>query len=170
MRKVLTDLYENTHPEKYKQNLKELYLDQPGEKYYRQLKSSCTDREWRKLAESITSELSGKSLIEFHLLEDNREEAFDLVLESESLWNLRKYLEEVGDYDPETYFEVYSDLLADYLAGDTGRRHYRKVIGHLQELKNLGLTERLREYVEFLKEENANRPAFQDEISSFSVN
>lgn len=170
LRKILVELYENTSSEKHKQNLKELYIDKPREEYYQQLKSRCTDREWRELTEKITSELSGESLIEFLLLEDDREEAFDLVLETESLWKLRKYLEEVGDYDSETYFEVYSDLLADYLGGDTGRSHYRKVIGHLQELKKLGLTERLREYVEFLKKENANRPAFQDEISSFKVN
>ncbi|MBS3793160.1 hypothetical protein KGY77_11030 [Candidatus Bipolaricaulota bacterium] len=169
LRKALIDLYEDNYSEKHKQNLKKLYLDQPGEEYYRQLKSSCTDQEWKELTKKITPKLSAGSLIEFHLLEDNLKEAFELVLESESLWKLRKYLEEVGDYDPETYFEVYSDLLADYLAGDTGRSHYRKVIGHLQELKKLGLTERLKEYVEFLKEENVNRPAFQDEISSFRV-
>lgn len=169
LRKILIDLYEDTYPEKGKRNLKELYLDQPREEYYRQLKSSCSDQEWKEFTGKITSELSGESLIEFQLLEDNLKEAFDLVLESESLWKLRKYLEEVGDYDPETYFEVYSGLLADYLAGETGRSHYRKVIGHLQELKKLGLTDRLKEYVEFLKEENANRPAFQDEISSFKA-
>ena len=123
LRKILIDLYEDTCPEKDKQNLKELYFSQPREEYYRQLKSSCTDGELKELTKKITSELSGESLIEFHLLEDNRKEAFELVLESESLWKLRKYLEEVGDYDPETYFEVYSDLLADYLADDTGRSH-----------------------------------------------
>ena len=65
--------------------------------------------------------------------------------------------------------QVGLNLLAEYLAGDTGRSSYRKVIDHLQDFKKLGLSDRLREYVAFLKKENANRPAFQNGITYFRV-
>ncbi len=169
LRKVLIDLYEGPCPEKYKENLKQLYLDQPLEEYYRRLKSTSKKREWEDFVEEISAGLSGGNLIKFHILEGNKGEAFDLVVESESLNYFEGYLEEVADYGPKAYFEAYADQLTSYLAGDTGRRHYRQVIGHLRELKKLGLTERFREYVNFLIEENANRPAFLDELSSSRV-
>jgi len=52
---------------------------------------------------------------------------------------------------------------------ETGRRHYREAISHLRELNKLDLSDRLKELVEELKRENDNRPAFLDEISSFTV-
>jgi len=39
----------------------------------------------------------------------------------------------------------------------------------LRELNKLDLSDRLKELVEELKRENDNRPAFLDEISSFTV-
>ena len=106
------------------------------------MKASCSDREWGEFKEIITAGLNRADLIGFHLLEGDTQEALNLVLESGSLGLLEHYLEELADRDPERYFQAYSNRLASYLAENTGRRHYRKVIGHLEELKKLGLTEK----------------------------
>ncbi len=82
---------------------------------------------------------------------------------------MQHYIDDIAQYDPEKYFEVYAELISSFLAKDTGRRHYREAISHLRELNKLKMSDRLRELVERLKQENDNRPAFLDEISSFTV-
>ncbi len=168
MRKILHDLYQERNPEKYGENLKKLFLDRPKEKYYRELKEAGKE-DWEEVSKEIEKQLSGDNLIDFYLWEGSRENAFEEVLDSDSIRTLRRYIDELGDHDPESYFETYAELISSFLAKDTGRRHYRKAIDHLRELNKLDLSNRLQGLIEELKEENSNRPAFLDEISSFKV-
>jgi hypothetical protein len=62
------------------------------------------------------------------------------------------------------YFERYRELLVPFAAGETGRRHYREIANHLEEMQGLVSEERFAEFVGFLKDEHSNRPAFLDEL------
>ncbi|MCF7876646.1 hypothetical protein K9M06_06275 [Candidatus Bipolaricaulota bacterium] len=108
-------------------------------------------------------------MIDFYLREGDMEMAFAEVMKSDSLRTFQHYIDDLGQYDAENYFDAYGELISSFLAKDTGRRHYREAINHLMELKKLDLSDRLRELVEELKEVNDNRPAFLDEISTFST-
>jgi oligoendopeptidase F len=95
--------------------------------------------------------------------------AFEAVIKSENLRTLQYYIDDLGEFNPNKYFDVCAELISSFLAEDTGRRHYRQAISHLRELNKHDLSDRLQELVERLKRENDNRPAFLDEISSFRV-
>lgn len=166
---LIVDLYESRNPEKHVLNLMKLYQDKPTKKYYRELKSATSDEKWNGVRKWLEEKLHGYDLIDFYLLEGEDEEAFEEVMESENLRIMQHYIDDLGQYDEEKYFDVYGDLISSFLAEDTGRRHYREAINHLRELNKLGLSDRLKRLVEELKEENDNRPAFLDEISSFKV-
>jgi len=66
-------------------------------------------------------------LIDFYLLEGDDQNAFEEVMESESLRVMQNYIDDLGQYDPEKYFDAYAELISSFLAEDTGRRHYRKL-------------------------------------------
>ncbi|MFB6291211.1 MAG: SWIM zinc finger domain-containing protein [Candidatus Bipolaricaulia bacterium] len=166
---LIVDLFEGRDPEKYVLNLMKLYKDKPNQKYYRKLKDATPDEKWSWVRKWLEEQLYGYELIDFYLREGDDDTAFEEVIESENLRVMQHYIDELGDYDSEKYFEVYGDLISSFLAEDTGRRHYRDAINHLRELNKLDLSDRLKELVERLKEENDDRPAFLDEISSFTV-
>ncbi|MEF8799086.1 MAG: hypothetical protein V5A79_06705 [Candidatus Bipolaricaulota bacterium] len=166
---LLVDLYEGRNPAKYLNNLKNLYINRPNENNYRKLKNATPNDEWGEVKEEIEEEFSEYELINFYLREGDTALALEKVVKSDNLRIFQRYIDDLGQYDPETYFDVYGGLISSFLAKDTGRAHYREAIKHLRELKKLSMSDRLRELVEELKEENDNRPAFQDEISSFTV-
>ena len=169
LRKLLVDLYEGRDQEKYVANLMKLYKDKPNKEYYRELKSAAPDEKWGWVRKWLEDKLYGYNLIDFYLREGDDQNAFEEVMESESLRSMQNYIDDLGQYDPEKYFDAYAELISSFLAEDTGRRHYREAISHLRELNKLDLSDRLKELVEELKRENDNRPAFLDEISSFTV-
>lgn len=70
----------------------------------------------------------------------------------------------VASVNPVEYFERYRELLVPFAAGETGRRHYREIADHLDEMQELVPEERFEEFVDFLKDKHANRPAFLDEL------
>lgn len=166
---LIVDLYEGRNPEKYVLNLMKLYKDKPNKKYYRELKSATPDEKWGWVRKWLEERLYGYELIDFYLREGDDETAFEEVMKSNNLRTLQHYIDDLGHHDAEKYFEVYAELISSFLAEDTGRRRYREAISHLRELNKLDMSDRLRDLVEELKEENDNRPAFLDEISSFTV-
>ncbi|MEF8850648.1 MAG: hypothetical protein V5A81_07695 [Candidatus Bipolaricaulota bacterium] len=169
LRELLVELYEGRNPKKHVANLIKLYKDKPNKEYYRELKSAAPDEKWGWVRKWLEDKLYGYDLIDFYLLEGDDQNAFEEVMESENLRIMQNYIEDLGQHDPEKYFDVYAELISSFLAEDTGRRHYREAISHLRELNKLDLSDRLKELVEELKRENDNRPAFLDEISSFTV-
>ena len=56
------------------------------------------------------------------------------------------------------------DQRVPFAAGDTGRRHYRDIADHLEEMQGLVPEARFEEFVDFLKDKHSNRPAFLDEL------
>ncbi|MBS3789157.1 hypothetical protein KGY79_13305 [Candidatus Bipolaricaulota bacterium] len=70
------------------------------------------------------------------------------------------YLKDIAEHDLEIHFEAQPSRTTSCHTGDNGRRHYRKVLGHLQDLGKLRLTEKLRENPNFLKEGNSPLPNF----------
>lgn len=92
------------------------------------------------------------------------EKAFDELKDNEDLSLVRKYRGSVATVDPVEYFKFYRELLVPFAAGDTGRRHYRDIADHLQEMQGLVPKARFEEFVDFLKNKHSNRPAFLDEL------
>jgi hypothetical protein len=68
-------------------------------------------------------------------LRSDREDAFLVVVERGSLSTLQRYRNDVGDVDPEAYFEAYRELLVPFFVNNTGRNHYR---GHLTHEDRMG--------------------------------
>ena len=92
------------------------------------------------------------------------EKAFFELKEAENLSWIRRYQDPVATVDPIEYFEMYREQLIPFAAGDTGRRHYREIADHLESMQELVSDAQFEEFVEFLKEEHSNRPAFLDEL------
>lgn len=47
-----------------------------------------------------------------------------------------EYRDDVAEYDTETYYEVYEELLEPLLSNTTGRKHYRTVLDYLEEISS----------------------------------
>jgi hypothetical protein len=164
---LAADLYRDRDPETYRETLKRLFLDHTEWDAYDELKQACDDRQWDSIYEEFERHLDGKNrrrLIELYIHEGELRKAFSEVVDSENLSWVRRYRDPVATVDPAEYFEAYRELLVPFAAGETGRRHYREVADHLEEMRGLVPEERVEEFVDFLKEEHSNRPAFLDEL------
>ena len=95
---------------------------------------------------------------------DDRQGRIALYIHDGDLSLLNRYREPVASVAPVEYFERYRELLVPFAAGETGRRHYREIADHLEEMQGLVPEERFAEFVGFLKDEHSNRPAFLDEL------
>jgi hypothetical protein len=167
LRRRLADVYRDREPERHHDCLAELVVRHRDWEAYDELCEVCPEAEWPSTREKIVSRIgrSGeKELIPLYLHEGNRERALEIVLERAHLRELKTYSDRLGDIDPDAYFETYRDQIAPYLAGDTGRSHYRRVIDHLQRLRELGLDDRFESFLDDLRDEHSNRPAFLDEL------
>jgi hypothetical protein len=167
LRRLAADLYRDRNPEKHRETLKRLFLDHSAWDAYDELKDACDDREWQSIYEEFErqfEETDRQKLISMYVHEDELEEAFDELKDSENISWLRRYRDPVATVDPVEYFEVYREQLVPFAAGETGRRHYREVADHLEEMRELVSEGRFEEFVDFLKEEHSNRPAFLDEL------
>jgi len=167
LRRRLVDLYRDPDAERCRHHLTELVVRDRDWAAYDDLRGTCPDEEWPSVRDDIVTRLDqsgGTDLVDLYLHEDEREQAFEAVHEQGGLATLDRYAVQVGDVDPGRYFEAYRDEVAPYLAGETGRRHYRDVIGHLERMQELGLDDRLDAFVADLRDEHSNRPAFLDEL------
>ncbi len=158
--------------------LAELFLDHGDWEAYKELKGRVSNKEWAQLRAEFVDTLTTRRrqagpsrrderrLLKLLLSENERERAFELVVERADLDWLRRYRDSVADVDPERYFEVYREQLVPFAANETGRKHYREIADHLEELRALGLDERFAEFLSFLRETHSNRPAFLDELET----
>ena len=96
--------------------------------------------------------------------EGDLQKAFVELKEAGDLSWLRYFQDPVATVDPAEYFEIYKEQLIPFAADETGRRHYREIADHLEEMQELVSEERFEEFVDFLKNKHSNRPAFLDEL------
>lgn len=166
LRWLAADLYEGRNPDKYRATLTELFLDHTEWAAYDDLKDICSDQEWHSLHEEFEQHFADnrQQLIALYVHDGDLEEAFAELKNSDDLSLLKRYRDSVASIDPVEYFERYRELLVPFAAGETGRRHYREIADHLDEMQELVPEERFVEFVDFLKDKHANRPAFLDEL------
>ncbi len=166
LRWLAADLYRDRDPETYRRTLKELFVDHTKWEAYDELKNICDDQQWQSLYEELERQFDDnrQKLIRMYVHEGDLEKAFAELRESKNLSLVRQYRESVATVDPIEYFEFYRELLVPFAAGETGRRHYRKIADHLEEMQSLVPEERFEEFLDFLKDKHSNRPAFLDEL------
>jgi hypothetical protein len=183
LRPQLVELYEGRSPDRYEHHAERRFVEARDWSCYEVLKARSSSEEWAKRVTTFEEELAEEghihTLIELFLREERPGEAFDFVMECARTDNsprspgrpndrglpiLRKYRDDLGEYDPETYYETYKELLEPFADGKTGRGHYQTIVGHLEELRELGLDDRSGAFVDLLCEKHSNRPAFLDEM------
>ncbi|RLM94992.1 SWIM zinc finger domain-containing protein [Haloarcula sp. Atlit-7R] len=167
LRCLVTDLYKERDPEAYRKTLKHLFLDHTEWDAYDELKSTCSEHEWQSMYEEFEQHFQRddrKTLVNLYVHDGDFEKAFSELKDSENLSLIRKYRDSVATVDPVGYFELYRELLVPFAANDTGRRHYRDIADHLEEMQGLVPEARFEEFVDFLKDKHSNRPAFLDEL------
>jgi hypothetical protein len=164
---LAADLYRERNPDAYRETLEYLFLDHTEWDAYDELKATCDAETWESLYEEIVTYLENndqRRLIDVYIHEGELEDAFSAVVASENLAWFQRYGRSVAEVDPGAYFEAYKDLLVPFAAGETGRRHYREIADHLEEMQDLVSADRFEEFVGFLKDKHSNRPAFLDEL------
>ena len=166
LRWLAADLYKGRNPDRYRATLKELFLDHTEWAAYDDLKDVCDDQEWHSTHEEFEQHFADdrQQLIALYVHDGDLEEAFAELKASDDLSLLKRYRDSAASVDPVDYFERYRELLVPFAASDTGRRHYREIADHLDEMQELVPEERFEEFVGFLKDKHANRPAFLDEL------
>lgn len=167
LRWLAADLYCERDSEKYREALKQLFLDHTEWAAYDDLKDVCDDQQWQSIYEEFErrfQENDRRQLVAMYVHEGELEKAFFELKDSENLSWIRRYRDPVATVDPVEYFELYRELLVPFAAGETGRRHYREIADHLDEMQGLVSEERFEEFVDFLKDKHSNRPAFLDEL------
>jgi len=166
LRWLATDLYRGRDSDAYRRTLKDLFLGHTEWAAYDELKDICDDQQWQSLYEEFERQFADdrQKLIAMYVHDGDLENAFAELKDSESLRLVRRYRDPVASVDPVEYFEFYRELLVPFAAGETGRRHYRKIADHLEEMQHLVPDERFEEFVDFLKDKHSNRPAFLDEL------
>jgi tetratricopeptide (TPR) repeat protein len=166
LRWLVVDLYRNRDQERYRKTLKRLFLDHTEWAAYDELKDACEDPQWASIYEEFERRFENdrQRLIDMYVHEGDFDAAFAELKAAENLDWLRRYLDPVATTDPIEYFEVYEERLIPFAAGETGRRHYRAIIDHLEEMQGLVPDARFEAFVDRLRDEHSNRPAFLDEL------
>ncbi|ADE03074.1 SWIM zinc finger family protein [Haloferax volcanii] len=167
LRWLAADLYEDRDMDEYRATLKQLFLDHTEWAAYDDLKTICDDQEWQSIYGEFERHFERddrKDLVALYVHDDDLERAFAELKENADLSSVRQYRDPVATTAPVEYFELYRELLVPFAAGDTGRRHYRDIADHLEEMQGLVPEARLEEFVDFLKDKHSNRPAFLDEL------
>lgn len=167
LRWLAADLYKEHDAVAYRKTLKRLFLDHTEWEAYDELEAICTENEWQPIYEEFEQHFEQddrKNLINLYVHDGDLEKAFTELKDSQNLSLVRKYRDSVATVDPVEYFELYRELLVPFAADDTGRRHYRDIADHLEEMQGLVPEVRFKEFVDFLKDEHSNRPAFLDEL------
>ncbi|WP_114579397.1 SWIM zinc finger domain-containing protein [Saliphagus sp. LR7] len=167
LRWLAADLYRERDTEAYRRTLKQLFLDHTEWAAYDDLKDICDDQEWQSLYEEFERQFADnrQKLIAMYVHEGDLENGFAELKDSENLSLVRQYRDPVATFAPVEYFEFYRELVVPFAAGETGRRHYRTVADHLEEMQQLVPEERFDEFLDFLKDKHSNRPAFLDELA-----
>ena len=164
-----SDVYQDRDEDRYRDLLRTLFVRFEDWDAYDELRAACSDDQWETTCHGLVTQLgrlAPERLVDLYLHEGEREKALAKALDSDDLAMLRQYRDELADLDPEAYFAAYRDVLAPYLAAETGRDHYRTVIEHLREMDAIGLDDRMAEFVADLRETHSNRPALLDELDT----
>jgi len=167
LRWLAADLYEDRDTDEYRDTLKQLFLDHTEWAAYDDLKAVCDDQEWQSIYEEFEREFKRddrKNLVALYVHDDDLEKAFAKLKDRADLSLVHQHRDPVATTAPVEYFELYRELLVPFVAGDTGRRHYREIADHLEEMRGLVPEARFEEFVDFLKDKHSNRPAFLDEL------
>ncbi|MXV62702.1 hypothetical protein GS429_11620 [Natronorubrum sp. JWXQ-INN-674] len=167
LRWLAADLYEDRDMDEYRTTLKQLFLDHTEWAAYDDLKSVCDDQEWQSIHEEFERHFERddrKDLVALYVHDDDLEKAFVQLKENADLSSVRQHRDPVATAAPVEYFELYRELLVPFAANDTGRRHYRDIADHLEEMRGLVPEARFEEFVDFLIDKHSNRPAFLDEL------
>jgi len=169
IRKFLSEIYEHSNPEKYKENLLWLFLNINEWKYYEALKASFSGS-WKEILPGIIDSLSQdrfgiSRLIDVYLREKLYDVALKRVLESRSLSLLANYHKDLAGRYPNEYFQAYRELIHSFAGNETGRKHYQEVVSHLRKMGEIrGFESEFAEFIGLLRQENRRRPAFIDEM------
>jgi len=184
IRRFLIDAYADRDPERHRELLREQFLQSGNWEYYEQLRSRCSDEEWHDIVAELEARFEDSNvrrLIDLYLREGRTADAFETVIEAardepdEAFWRavgdngltiLSEHRDDVAEYDPKTYYEVYKERLEPFLADTTGRDHYQTVVEYLEEMRELGFDDDFETFVAHLKEKHSNRPAFLDEMGA----
>ena len=187
LRRFLIDAYADRDPERHRELLREQFLQSGDWEYYEQLRSHCLNDEWEEMVAEFEARFEDSKvhrLIDLYLREGRTADAFETVTEAareepddafqravsdNGLGILSEYRDDVADYDPETYYEVYEERLEPFLADTTGRDHYQAVVEYLEEMRELGFDDGFEVFVAHLKEKHSNRPAFLDEMEALDA-
>lgn len=167
LRRLAADLYRETDRGAYRPTLKQLFLKHSEWAAYDELKEACDGSEWDDIYQEFEDEFASddrRRLITMYVHEGELRKAFAELRDGDDLSLVRQYRDPVATVAPVEYFELYRDLLVPFAAGETGRRHYRETADHLDEMQGLVSRERFEEFVDSLKEDHSNRPAFLDEL------
>lgn len=165
--RLATDVYRNRNLDRARELLETRFFEYEDWDAYDELRDLSSTEEWETTYHRIVSRLGRtdrQRLVDLYLHEGDREKALSTVLDSEDLDLLQRYRSDLGDVDPERYFDTYREQLEPFAADTTGRSHYRTVIGHLEEIEALGMDEAFDQFVEHLQEKHSNRPAFLNEL------
>ena len=168
LRWLAADYYRERDLDQYRETLQALFLEHADWDAYDELKDSCDETEWQARYEEIEQRFpdSHAERIALYVHEGDLDAAFAELQASEQLSLFRQYREPVATVEPVEYFECYRELLVPFAAGETGRRHYRTVADHLEEMQPLVPEARFEAFVDELKAEHSNRPAFLDELDT----
>ncbi len=172
IRVFLSELYEHSDIEKYKENLLWLFLNTNEWKYYEAMKTRFPES-WNDILLRIINSLSQDRfslarLIDVYLREGMYDTAFKRLLESRSLSLLAKYHKDLADRYPNEYFQAYRELIHSFAGIETGRRHYQEVVSYLRKMSEIrGFEGEFAEFISKLRQENRRRPAFIDELKVF---
>ena len=166
LRWLAADYYRERDLDQYRETLQALFLEHADWDAYDELKDNCDETEWQARYEEIEQRFpdSHAQRIALYVHDGDLEKAFAELQASEQLSLFRQYRESVATVAPVEYFECYRELLVPFAAGETGRRHYRTVADHLEEMQPLVPEARFEAFVDELKDEHSNRPAFLDEL------
>ncbi|MGA9098146.1 MAG: SWIM zinc finger family protein [Methanotrichaceae archaeon] len=172
IRVFLSELYEHSDIEKYKENLLWLFLNTNEWKYYEALMASSPES-WKDILSRIIDSLSQNRyglarLIDVYLREEMYDMAFKRLLESRSLTLLANYHKDLAGRYPNEYFQAYCELIHSFVGKETGRRHYQEVVSYLKKMSEIrGFEGEFAEFIDTLRQENRRRPAFIDELKVF---
>ncbi|MCK4665801.1 SWIM zinc finger family protein [Candidatus Dependentiae bacterium] len=169
LERFLLKYYKKKNPEKYKLCLYKMFVQGGAWTDFKKLKKEYKEPEWGKIILRIIRDLSQEgdknSIIRIYISEKRFREGLEVAL---TFVYLSKFDQQFGNFVkryPEEYFNHYKKLLIIFSDDGMGRKYYRKIVFFLKRLKTIpGLEKEFNEFIKFLREKYANRPAFLDEI------
>ncbi|MGB7395513.1 MAG: SWIM zinc finger family protein [Pricia sp.] len=152
------------------------FEDRYAMEYYRRLKKTYSAAEWSEVSEGLVQKIAGPqkraSSEKVYVLSDIfvEEKQWDRLLKQiqlnpHSIGLLDKYSKHLTDKFPDEILEGYENALKD-MAQDTGRRVYNNIAKYLKKMEKIaGGTEKVRQLIQYFREEYKNRPAMMEVLS-----